>query len=128
MTDARAVLIIGQDPATVDFTEPGIIPGMTAEKVHAGLAAALAQLADKGLKGDLCLTDLGETAEAVVTAKLAAARFDVIVIGAGIRLPPSKLGLLEKVLNAVHRHAPTAAIAFNTRPDDTAEAALRWLN
>jgi aryl-alcohol dehydrogenase-like predicted oxidoreductase len=30
-------------------------------------------------------------------------------------------------VNAVHRAAPNAAIAFNTRPEDTAEAAARWL-
>ena len=33
----------------------------------------------------------------------------------------------EAVINAVHRAAPGAAIAFNTRPDDSAAAAARWL-
>jgi hypothetical protein len=32
------------------------------------------------------------------------------------------------VINAVHKAAPAAAIAFNTRPEDTAEAAARQLN
>jgi hypothetical protein len=31
------------------------------------------------------------------------------------------------VINAVHRAAPGATIAFNTRPDDSADAAARWL-
>jgi hypothetical protein len=30
-------------------------------------------------------------------------------------------------VNAVHRGAPDAAIAFNTVPEDSAEAAGRWL-
>jgi len=42
-----------------------------------------------------------------------------VVIGAGVRLPPSRLGVFEAVVNAVHRAAPRAAIAFNTRPEDT---------
>ena len=33
----------------------------------------------------------------------------------------------ELVVNAVHKAAPSAAIAFNTRPEDTAEAAARQL-
>jgi hypothetical protein len=49
------------------------------------------------------------------------------VIGAGVRLPPNRLALFEAVVNAVHRAAPSAAIAFNTRPDDSADAAARWL-
>ena len=35
--------------------------------------------------------------------------------------------LFETVVNAVHKAAPNAAIAFNTRPEDTADAAARWL-
>jgi hypothetical protein len=34
--------------------------------------------------------------------------------------------LFEAVINAVHRAAPSAFIAFNTRPEDTADAAARW--
>jgi hypothetical protein len=32
------------------------------------------------------------------------------------------------VINTVHKSAPEAAIAFNTRPEDTAEAAARQLD
>jgi nucleotide-binding universal stress UspA family protein len=122
-----SVLIIGQDPDTVDFSDPAIPPGMSADKVRAGLAAAQKQLADQGLRADLCLTDTGETAEAVVAEQVARTSYDCVVIGAGIRTVPARLLLFEKVINAVHRGAPQAAIAFNTRPDDTAETAQRWL-
>jgi len=37
------------------------------------------------------------------------------------------LALFEAVINAVHKAAPGAAIAFNTRPDDSADAAARGL-
>ena len=38
------------------------------------------------------------------------------------------LQLFETILNAIYRAAPNAAIAFNTRPDDSADAAARWLS
>ena len=34
---------------------------------------------------------------------------------------------IEKVINLVRQHAPDAAIAFNSTPEDTADVALRWL-
>ena len=43
------------------------------------------------------------------------------------RLPPKSLLLFEAVINAVHRAVPGAFIAFNTRPEDSADAASRWL-
>jgi hypothetical protein len=121
------VLIIGQAPETVDFSDPAIPPGMSADKVHAGLVAAQRQLTGQGFHADVCLTDTGETAEAVIAEQLARTAYDCVVIGAGIRTVAARLLLFEKVINAVHRGAPRAAIAFNTRPDDSAEAALRWV-
>ena len=59
--------------------------------------------------------------------QLASATYDCVVIGAGLRLPPKGLLMFEKVVNAVHKAAPGCAIAFNTRPEDTAEAANRWV-
>ena len=48
------------------------------------------------------------------------------MIGAGIRLPPHSLFNVEAVINAVHRAAPAAAIAFEITPEDSADAAARW--
>jgi hypothetical protein len=50
-----------------------------------------------------------------------------VVIGAGVRLPPKSLWLFEALVNALHQSAPNAAIAFNTHPRDTADAAARWV-
>ena len=50
-----------------------------------------------------------------------------VVIGAGIRQLSRNLPMLETVINAVHRAAPGATIAFNTHPEDSADAAARWL-
>jgi hypothetical protein len=53
--------------------------------------------------------------------------YDCVVIGGGVRVPPKRLQLFEQLVNVVHASAPHASIAFNTRPDDTADAAARWL-
>jgi hypothetical protein len=47
------VLFIGQQPQTVDFTNPMLPPGMNAERVHAGIALALKQMAERGWHADL---------------------------------------------------------------------------
>jgi len=49
------------------------------------------------------------------------------VIGAGLREPPERLLLFEKILNLVHAFAQGARICFNTTPADTAEAVRRWI-
>ena len=40
---------LGLVPETVDYSDPALPPGMTAEKVHAGIAVALKQFTDRGL-------------------------------------------------------------------------------
>jgi hypothetical protein len=68
-----------------------------------------------------------ETASPIVEKQLKSATYDCVVIRAGLRLPPKSPILFERMVNAIRRAAPDAAIAFNTRPEDTAEAAARWL-
>jgi hypothetical protein len=122
------VLFVGQRPETVDFADPAIPPGFNAEKINAGIAIAMAKMAERGWQADLCLIPPDKTAALVLEQQLATTIYDCVVIGGGIRLPPKSLLLLETVVNTVHKAAPNASIAFNTRPEDTAEAAARWLN
>jgi hypothetical protein len=121
------VLFVGQRPETVDFSDPAIPPGFNAEKIQAGIAIAMAKMAERGWQADLCLIPPDKTAGLVLEQQLATTTYDCVVIGGGIRLPPKSLSLLETVVNTVHKAAPNAFIAFNTRPEDTAEAAARWL-
>lgn len=121
------VLLLGYDPASVDFSDPALPPGMTVERVQAGIQVAMAQFASRGWEADLCSIRPDETAGPALERQLASASYDCVVIGAGVRLPPRLLPLFEVVINAIHRQAPRAAIAFNTRPDDSADAAARWL-
>jgi hypothetical protein len=121
------VLLLGYDPETVDFSDPALPPGMTAEKVRAGIAVALKQFAERGWEGDVGLIRPDETAGPAVERQLASKAYDCVVIGAGVRLPSRGLALFEAVINTVHKAAPGAAIAFNTTPGDSADAAARGL-
>jgi hypothetical protein len=100
---------------------------MTAEKIHAGIAVALKGFSERGWEADVGFIRPDETAVPTVERQLASKNYDCVVIGAGVRLPPRSLTLFEAVINAIHKSAPGAAIAFNTRPEDSADAAARWL-
>ena len=123
----KRVVLIGYDPETVDFSDPALPPGMTAEKVHAGIGIAKQQFAARGWEADICFIRPDETLRPTVERQLASATYDCVVIGAGVRLPSRRLGFFEALINAVHLAAPGVPIAFNTRPDDSAEAAARWM-
>ena len=127
MTHQKNVLVIGLDPTLIDFSKPGYAPGMDARKVLAGLKSSEEELARLGYSAEMCLTDFGETAQAVVKSKLLEKQFACILIGAGVRANPSNFLLFEKLINVVHEHAPQARLCFNTIPSDTAAAVQRWL-
>jgi len=121
------VVLIGYDPDTVDYSDPALPPGMNAEKVRAGVEVAMQQFADRGWEADLCYIRPDATIRATVEHQLSSNTYDCVVIGAGVRLPPRRLEFFEALINAVHKAAPGAAVAFNTRPDDSAAAAARCL-
>ncbi|MBR0691996.1 hypothetical protein [Bradyrhizobium lablabi] len=120
----RYVLAIGLDPAVVDFSA---FPQLTPELVRTYIDAQITGLRTLGFDVESCLIDLGETAEAVTAAALSSKQYDCVVIGAGLREPPERLLLFEKILNLVHRLAPGACICFNSNPADTAAAVQRWI-
>ena len=123
----KRVVLIGFDPAAVDYSDPALPPGMDAEKIHAGVKLTLADIAGRGWHAEVCFIKPDETAVPTIERYVADNVYDCVVIGAGVRLPPSRLGVFEAVVNAVHRAAPRAAIAFNTRPEDSGAAAARWI-
>ena len=125
--DTRRVLFIGQQPETVDFSDPALPPGFDAAQIHSGISIGMQQMAARGWAADLCLVPPDASASEMVKQRLAAAAYDAVVIGGGIRIPPKGLALFEQLVNAAHHGAPGAAIAFNTTPQDTADAAARWI-
>ena len=121
------VLLLGLEPETVDYSDPALPPGMTAEKIHAGIAVAMKQFAERGWEADVGMIRPDETAGPAVERQLASKSYDCVVVGGGVRLPPRNLQLFEVVINTIRKAAPGAAIAFNTGPHDSADAAGRWL-
>ncbi len=121
------VLFVGQTPETVDYSDPALPPGLNADKILAGIDVAAAKIAERGWVGDICNIAPDDGGIATLEKQLASAIYDCVVIGGGLRLPPKGLLMFEKVVNAIHKAAPGSAIAFNTRPEDTAEAADRWV-
>jgi len=120
----KTVLAIGIDPAFVDYSA---FPQFTPEMFRSYIDAQIERVRGLGYDVTSCLIDLGDTAEAVTVEAMKSRDFDCILIGAGLRLPPERLLLFEKVINLIRRLAPAACICFNTTPADTAEAVQRWV-
>ncbi len=108
--------------------DPVRIPGWDPEPVVAAIARGRARFDDLGIEADMCLVapDDGD-AEAAIVEALTAREYACVVVGGGIRKHEPFLEFFERVVNLVRLHAPGAAIAFNRTPEDTADAALRWL-
>ena len=121
------ILFVGQKPETVDFSDPSLPPGFDAGKINAGIAVAVAKIKERGWQGDTCMITPDKAGNAMLEKQLKGAAYDCVVIGGGLRLPPKSLALFETVVNIIHKAAPNATIAFNTRPEDTADAAARQL-
>jgi len=122
------VLFVGQKPETVDFSDPSLPPGFDADKINAGIAIAVEKIKERGWQGDTCMITPDAAGSAMLEKQLKSANYDCVVIGGGLRIPPKSLTMFETVVNIIHKAAPHAAIAFNTRPEDTAVAAARQLH
>jgi hypothetical protein len=121
------ILFVGQKPETVDFSDPSLPPGFDAEKINAGIAVGVRKIEERGWQGETCMITPDAAGGKMLEHALKSATYDCVVIGGGLRLPPKSLTLFEIVVNIIHKAAPSAAIAFNTKPEDTAEAAGRQL-
>lgn len=116
------VLVIGLDPYRV----PGPWdPEPVAEAIETGVA----RFAEHDVGVETCLFGLdgSDEVERVVGDALRARPWECVVVGGGLRKAEAQLELFEQVVNLVRRHAPDAAIAFNSTPADTFDAAARWI-
>ncbi len=123
----QSVLIIGEDPELVDFSAPGVPPNMSAKTVMDGVRVATDRLKSRSHEVGVLLTKDAETVDALVSDALKEHPYDVIVIGAGLRTLPPMLEQFERLINVLREKAPRAKVAFNSRPEDSDKAALRWL-
>jgi hypothetical protein len=128
MADQKSVLIVGERPENMDFSDPAIPKGLTPDKIREGLEKSLDELRAKGRVARLVYLDTKKTAREQMAEALSWHAFDVIVIGAGLRIVPVQTEMFELVMNIVHTQAQQAKIAFNLSPDDSANAAERQLS
>lgn len=117
------VLVIGLDPYRV----PG---SWDPEPVARAIEAGLATFAEHGVDVETCLIGLdgSDDVEAVVGTALQAHRWDCVTVGGGLRHSDDHVEILEHVISLIRQHAPEAAIAFNSTPATTYEAAARWID
>jgi hypothetical protein len=113
------VLVVGLDPAKLQGWDP--------EPVQAAIARGRARFVDRGIEADWCLVALDENPEGTIVEALTRNDYACVVIGGGIRTYEPLLEFFEQVVNLVRQHAPGAAIAFNSSPEDCVDAAQRWL-
>jgi len=103
------------------------VPGVDARLVDTAIAIGQKRFEDLGIPNEMCLVKPDATAEPEIVARLTAREYACIVIGGGLRKADESVELLERVIHLIRQHAPGAAIAFNTNPTTSADAALRWL-
>lgn len=116
------VLVIGLDPYRV--------PGpWNPEPAARAIEAGLAKFAEHGVGVASCLIGLdgSDGIGMVVANALRAHPWECVTVGGGLRHSDDQVELLEQIVNLIRRHAPDAAIAFNSSPDTTYEAAARWI-
>ncbi|WP_411142096.1 hypothetical protein [Streptomyces sp. x-80] len=114
-----SALVVGYDPQA--------IPGVDGEALRAAFDAELVRFGEHGIDAAMTLVVFDESAESVLVASLTERPWDVVVVGGGIRKTEQLLPLFEQIVNLIRRHAPQAAMAFNTSGGDSVEAAQRWL-
>ena len=124
-TGMKRILFVGQKAETVDFSDPSLPPGLDADKINAGIEKGVKGVEARGWHCDTCMITPDDAGIATLDSALRRAAYDCVVVGGGLRIPPKSLVLFERVVNAIHRAAPAAAIAFNSKPEDTADAAAR---
>src|SRR5262249_28622724 len=116
MPDKPRILLIGIDPDRMDFSAPGVPPGVNAQMVHTAIAMGNARMTERGLTHDMLLIAPDEPNDDAIVRQLEQASYGVVVIGGGLRKPDGAVALFERVIEAVRRYAPGAKIAFNTNP------------
>ena len=111
------VLLIGLDPRKIAGFDPA--------PVELAIAIGHKRFVDEGIEVDTCLVEVDAAARAIIANALQAKPYGVVVVGGGIRKPDDLVELFEDVVDLVRRHAPQAAIVFNTNPVTSLDAAKR---
>jgi hypothetical protein len=118
------VLLVGWHPDVVDYSK---WPGLTSEKLRAGLEGDRDKMNALGYDANLGLINNADTATKDVIGLLSEKTYDCVLIGAGVRRVDDYVLLFEALVNIMHQHVPKAKICFNTGPLDSVDAVQRWV-
>ena len=121
---AKKILMLGWHPSVTDYSK---WPGMTAEILGAALHEGEAKLRDLGHEAEWGLLHSADEAVAHVSKLLEDKKYDVVLIGGGVRVDNDHLLLFEELVNVIHDRAPQASICFNTTLNDIDAAVKRWV-
>ncbi|GAB3446468.1 hypothetical protein GCM10027570_17870 [Streptomonospora sediminis] len=118
------ILSLGLHPSAIDFSRH---PHVTEELLQAKIAEGEEALSEAGFDVVTCQirTDPDE-AEKAIRECVAAHRFQVVMIGAGLRMAEEHTLLFEQVVNLLNELVPGIVYCFNTAPENTVDALRRW--
>ncbi|MEM9031170.1 MAG: hypothetical protein AAGB18_00870 [Pseudomonadota bacterium] len=119
----KKVLMVGLHPSIVDYSK---YPGLTADRLEAALQADKDALKAEGFDASVGFVHSLETAADQLEEILKGDRYDVVMIGAGVRKDDDHFLVFERLVNVIHEFAPGSRIAFNTGPTDSRAAVMRW--
>ncbi|MEU4550010.1 hypothetical protein [Nonomuraea dietziae] len=119
------ILTIGLHPSTIDYTS---FPGLDEATLTARIEQGHAALRAAGFDAVRCLvgTDPDE-AERAIRERLPEGPFDMVMIGAGVRMAPEHTFLFERLINVLAATTPGIRFCFNTSPETTIDAIRRWV-
>ena len=122
------VLLVGIEPTTIDFSHPDYadFSHLTPQKVQESLDHDKATLEQSGYSVAMCLATREELPQTTADM-LKSAKYDCVLVGAGVRAVKANLLCFEKVVNVICEFAGGARVCFNTNPTDSAEAVKRWV-
>ncbi|MQY27102.1 ATP-binding protein [Nocardia aurantia] len=125
-TRDERVLLIGLHPQSIDYSK---LPGLDADIMTARVEAGNAALRKAGFDVVSCLLDGSpDDAETQLRKQAATERFNLVMIGAGIRAIPDYTLLFERIVNVLTEVAPGIRFCFNTSPETTINALERWIS
>jgi hypothetical protein len=116
------VLQVGLDPAVIDFSP---WPGETAQLLWDRIRASGDELRGAGFEVDLCLVGLDPPSAGAAVRRALSTAYQVVEIGAGLRMSREHTEVLEWVVDAVVGAGDGVRVCFNTSPETTLEAVRR---
>jgi hypothetical protein len=127
----KTVALIGLDTSQIDFSNPDYshFAHIGAEGIKSLLEKDKAKLIALGFDAELVFTAIDASAAGRGIKKALESRsWDCILIGNGVRSIPSNFLLFELLINMIVEFAPNTKVCFNTKPDDSVDAVLRWVS